>query len=281
MALLGLSDNSPEINALYIWIGERGFSGGLQSKARTLPAGPVSSPSNLPRWDHPSGLTLHPQAVFNGPFKGADLLVICDAYTPNGEPFNTNKRRDAALIYSHSYVAAQYPWVVIQQEYALVPLDSQSPASQGQYYPDAGAVNDIVREHYSASLSAGIDIRGTNGRMPDNCKFQVGKWGSADGIFVVDQLCAAHFILKVMAESHRMLVSFEPNAILQTTSKEADTPIWLSTLSMRKFGGYEDSQFKVLKLMMKHMDDIAAREEGNGLEGIRVLRTVLQVFSNL
>ncbi|XP_028800519.1 glutamine synthetase cytosolic isozyme 2-like [Neltuma alba] len=75
-----------------------------------------------------------------------------------------------------------------------------------------------------------------------------------------------------------MLVSFEPDAILQTTSNEADTPIWLSTLSMRKVGGYEDSQFKVLKLMMKHMDDIAARDEGNGLEGIWVLRTVFQFF---
>lgn len=38
------------------------------------------------------------------------LKVICDAYTPQGEPIPTNKRHKAAEIFSNSKVVAEVPW---------------------------------------------------------------------------------------------------------------------------------------------------------------------------
>lgn len=36
--------------------------------------------------------------------------VICDAYTPAGEPIPTNKRHRAAEIFSNPKVQAEIPW---------------------------------------------------------------------------------------------------------------------------------------------------------------------------
>jgi len=38
--------------------------------------------------------------------------VICDAYTPQGEPIPTNKRHKAAEIFSNPKVEAEIPWYV-------------------------------------------------------------------------------------------------------------------------------------------------------------------------
>jgi hypothetical protein len=45
-----------------------------------------------------------------------DLQVMCDCYTPAGEPIPTNKRHNAAKIFSNPEVAAEEPW------YANLPL---------------------------------------------------------------------------------------------------------------------------------------------------------------
>jgi len=41
---------------------------------------------------------------------------MCDCYTPAGEPIPTNKRHNAAKIFSNPEVAAEEPW------YANLPL---------------------------------------------------------------------------------------------------------------------------------------------------------------
>jgi len=46
-----------------------------------------------------------------------DLQVMCDCYTPAGEPIPTNKRYNAAKIFSNPEVAAEEPW------YANLPQD--------------------------------------------------------------------------------------------------------------------------------------------------------------
>lgn len=39
--------------------------------------------------------------------------VVCDAYTPAGEPIPTNKRHRAAEIFSNPKVEAEIPWYVL------------------------------------------------------------------------------------------------------------------------------------------------------------------------
>lgn len=41
--------------------------------------------------------------------------VMCDTYTPQGEPIPTNKRCKAAKIFSHPDVVAEEPWFVFDQ----------------------------------------------------------------------------------------------------------------------------------------------------------------------
>ena len=42
----------------------------------------------------------------------SSFQVMCDAYTPAGEPIPTNKRHNAAKIFSHPDVVAEEPWYV-------------------------------------------------------------------------------------------------------------------------------------------------------------------------
>ena len=72
----------------------------LRSKARTLPA-LVSNPQKLPKWNYKGSSTgqapqedseviLSSQAIFKDPFRrGNHILLMCDAYTPAGEPIPT------------------------------------------------------------------------------------------------------------------------------------------------------------------------------------------------
>ncbi|RRT76746.1 hypothetical protein B296_00005249 [Ensete ventricosum] len=76
---LNLTETTEKIIAEYIWIGGSGMD--VRSKARVC---------------------LH----FAFPLR----LVMCDAYTPAGDPIPTNKRFNAQKIFSHPDVIAEEPW---------------------------------------------------------------------------------------------------------------------------------------------------------------------------
>ena len=129
---INLSVSTKKIIAKYIWID--GSGNDLRSKARTL-SGLVTYPTQLPKWnyngsstgqapDEDSEVNLYPQAIFKDPFrKGDNILVMCDAYTPRGEPILINKRFNVAQIFSHPEVVAEEPWYGIEQEYTLLQND--------------------------------------------------------------------------------------------------------------------------------------------------------------
>ncbi|KAF7085757.1 hypothetical protein CFC21_089151 [Triticum aestivum] len=217
---LDLTDSTEKIIAEYIWIGGSGMD--LRSKARTLP-GPVTDPSKLPKWNYDGSSTgqapgedseviLYPQAIFKDPFrKGNNILVMCDCYTPAGVPIPTNKRYNAAKIFSNPDVAKEEPWYGIEQEYTLLQKDINwplgwpvggFPGPQGPYYCSIGADKsfgrDIVDSHYKACLFAGVNISGINGEvMPGQWEFQV---GPTVGISAGDQVWVARYLLERITE---------------------------------------------------------------------------------
>lgn len=167
-----------KIIAEYIWIGGTGID--LRSKSRTI-SKPVEHPSELPKWNYDGSSTgqapgedseviLYPQAIFKDPFRGGNnILVICDTYTPAGEPIPTNKRHKAAEIFSNPKVVGEIPWFGIEQEYTLLQQNVQwplgwpiggFPGPQGPYYCGVGADKswgrDISDAHYKACLYAGL-----------------------------------------------------------------------------------------------------------------------------
>eukprot|EP00252_Welwitschia_mirabilis_P017954 TRINITY_DN40084_c0_g1_i1.p1 TRINITY_DN40084_c0_g1~~TRINITY_DN40084_c0_g1_i1.p1 ORF type:complete len:357 (+),score=17.81 TRINITY_DN40084_c0_g1_i1:70-1140(+) len=279
---LNLSDCTEKIIAEYIWIG--GSGNDIRSKGRTL-SGPVSDPKELPKWNYDGSSTgqapgedseviLYPQAIFRDPFRrGKNILVICDAYTPAGEPIPTNKRAAAAEIFSKPTVVAEEPWYGIEQEYTLLQKDVKwpigwpvggFPGPQGPYYCGVGADKaygrDIVDAHYKACLYAGIQISGINGEvMPGQWEFQV---GPAVGISAGDQLWCARYILERVTEIAGVVLSFDPKPI-QGDWNGAGAHTNYSTKSMRSEGGYEVIKKAIEKLGLRHEKHISAYGEGN------------------
>nr|VDC93864.1 unnamed protein product [Brassica oleracea] len=281
---LNLSDSTKQIIAEYIWIGGSGMD--IRSKARTLP-GPVSDPSKLPKWNYDGSSTgqasgdnseiiLYPQAIFRDPFRrGDNILVMCDAYTPAGDPIPTNKRHKAAKIFSHPNVAKEVPWYGIEQEYTLMqkgvnwpigwPIGG-FPGPQGPYYCGVGADKaigrDIVDAHYKACLYAGIGISGVNGEvMPGQWEFQV---GPVEGISSGDQVWVARYLLERITEISGVNVSFDPKPVpVSGDWNGAGAHCNYSTKTMRNDGGLAVIKKAIEKLQVKHKEHIAAYGEGN------------------
>ncbi|KAL6187223.1 hypothetical protein ACLB2K_033424 [Fragaria x ananassa] len=279
---LNLSESGEKIIAEYIWVGGSGLD--VRSKARTLP-GPVSDPSKLPKWNYDGSSTkqapgkdsevvLYPQAIFKDPFRrGNNILVICDCYTPAGEPIPTNRRAAAAKIFNNPAVAAEEPWYGIEQEYTFLQKDTNwplgwpvggFPAPQGPYYCSAGADKafgrDIVDAHYKACIYAGINISGINAEvMPGQWEFQV---GPCVGITAGDQIWAARYILERITEMAGVVLSLDPKPV-KGEWNGAGAHCNYSTKSMRNDGGYEIIKKAIEKLKLRHKEHIAAYGEGN------------------
>ncbi|XP_010500377.1 PREDICTED: glutamine synthetase cytosolic isozyme 1-5-like [Camelina sativa] len=278
---LDLTDTK-KIIAEYIWIGGSGMD--IRSKARTLP-GPVSDPSKLPKWNYDGSSTdqaagddseviLYPQAIYKDPFrKGNHILVMCDAYTPAGNPIPTNNRNKAVKIFDHPNVKAEEPWFGIEQEYTILKKDVKwplgwplggFPGPQGPYYCAVGADKafgrDIVDAHYKACLYAGLSIGGANAEvMPGQWEFQI---SPTVGVGAGDQLWVARYILERITEISDVIVSYDPKPI-EGDWNGAAAHTNFSTKSMRKDGGLDLIKKAIKKLEVKHKQHIAAYGEGN------------------
>ncbi|KAJ9696290.1 hypothetical protein PVL29_008498 [Vitis rotundifolia] len=230
---LDITPYTDKIIAEYIWIGGSGID--LRSKSRTI-SKPVKHPSELPKWNYDGSSTgqapgedseviLYPQAIFKDPFRGGNnILVICDSYTPAGEPIPTNKRHGAAEIFSSQKVINEVPWYGIEQEYTLLQTNVKwplgwpvggYPGPQGPYYCGAGADKsfgrDISDAHYKACLYAGINISGTNGEvMPGQWEYQV---GPSVGIEAGDHIWCSRYILERITEQAGVVLSLDPKPI--------------------------------------------------------------------
>jgi glutamine synthetase len=99
-----------KILAEYVWVDA---DGNTRSKTRTLEASKGKSVASLPKWNFDGSSTgqapgddseviLRPCRVFRDPFRPrsdnlANILVMCDTYTPNGEPIPSNTRAKGKL----------------------------------------------------------------------------------------------------------------------------------------------------------------------------------------
>ena len=94
-----------KVLAEYVWVDA---AGNTRSKTRTLDAKKAKSVEDLPKWNFDGSSTgqapgddseviLRPCRIFRDPFRprtdGLDnILVMCDTYTPAGEPLPSNTR---------------------------------------------------------------------------------------------------------------------------------------------------------------------------------------------
>lgn len=168
-----------------------------------------------------SDCVLKPVFVCPDPIRGGNnKLVLCEVLTIEMDAHASNTRSQcAALARRHS---DQDTWFGLEQEYTLFrdgrPLgwpEQGFPGPQGPYYCSVGGDyvfgRDIVEEHLSACLAAGLEISGINAEvMPGQWEFQVGPLVAP---LVADQLIIARWLLSRISEKYGVHVSLAPKPV--------------------------------------------------------------------
>ena len=210
----------------YIWI-DGDYN--LRSKTRVVDTFDIKTVEEVEDWNYDGSSTnqsstensdviLKPCALFKDPFRRKyDKLVLCDTYTSDNKPLQTNNRYYAQTIFNHDEDAND-PFFGLEQEYFIInpqtglPLGYHSDCKQGQYYCSIGYWNSfgqtIAEEHLQACIKAGITISGINAEVaPGQWEFQI---GPCVGIDQGDNMWIARYLLIKIAEQNKMDISFEP-----------------------------------------------------------------------
>lgn len=171
-----------------------------------------------------SEIRLVPVAVFIDPIRNNlsncyCYLVLCECYSPQNLPIESNSRAKAREIFDLEEIIRQECWFGIEQEYVLYDINNSKPLGwdkinkpQGPYYCGVGSCNvfgrHIVEKHYQACISAGVKISGINAEvMPGQWEFQI---GPCIGITAADHLIIARYLLERICEEYNVYVSYEP-----------------------------------------------------------------------
>jgi glutamine synthetase len=283
-----LSYPDDSVLAEYVWVDA---VGNTRSKTRTLTADKAASVESLPSWNFDGSSTdqapgddseviLKPQRIFTDPFRPRsdgqkNILVMCDTYTPAGDPLDTNTRAYAQQFFDGK--EDEETWFGLEQEFTLFNLDERTPLGwpeggapsrpQGPYYCSVGPENNFGRaitdSLYKACLYAGINISGVNGEvMPGQQEYQV---GPCIGIDAGDQLMMSRYILMRVCEDFQVYCTLHPKPIVEGDWNGAGMHTNVSTKSMREEGGLDIIKKAIYKLGEKHSEHIEIYGEGNEL----------------
>ncbi len=289
----------PEVKLFceYVWIDA---FGGLRSKNRLLKQqhdvsdhGLRSLPtrywlSYIPKWNfdgsstgqaptEESEILLYPARCFPDPFKSRDeplvvrLLVLCDTYTVDGVPCDTNQRFRAKQIFDAGL--CEKPWYGLEQEFFIMDTDRGTPLGfpapnrprpQGPYYCAVGAENaygrSLVNMAYDMAYNAGITVSGMNGEVaPGQWEIQV---GPVEGISAGDELVMLRYILGRVGEIYsettgkNVKIEFHAKPVLQDNDSWNGSGMHtnFSTEGMRNDGGYDVILQAINKLSQHHTE---------------------------
>ena len=146
----------------YIWISK---NNAIRSKTRVilLDLQQNNILEQIPNWNYDGSSTdeastssseviLKPCAIYKDPFRRKDssFLVLCDTYTRDDLPLESNHRFWANHIFNQKL--DEEPWFGIEQEYFLMdpmtnlPLGFPANGKQGQYYCSNGYGNAFGRD---------------------------------------------------------------------------------------------------------------------------------------
>jgi glutamine synthetase len=213
--------------AEYIWIDGSEPTQFLRSKTKVLPDGaelPIwgfdgSSTNQAPGDD--SDCVLRPVKSIPDPIRGGhNVLVLAEVLNTDLTPHKTNTR--AACVEAAERYASHEPWFGIEQEYTFFkdgrPLgwpQGGFPAPQGGYYCGVGDDEvfgrDVVEEHTTACIEAGLSISGTNAEvMMGQWEFQIGPLGP---VAVADEVWLARWLLYRIGEDHQISATLNPKPI--------------------------------------------------------------------
>ncbi len=216
--------------AEYIWIDGTEPVPLIRSKTKV-----ITDSGDLPVWNFDGSSTnqasgdnsdcmLKPVFTCPDPLRGGDdVLVLCEVLLPETmEAHPSNTRSECAAVAEQ--FADHESWFGMEQEYTFFeegrPLGWPAegyyyPAPQGPYYCGVGAIEiagrQIVEQHTTACLKAGLSISGTNAEvMLGQWEFQIGPVGPLD---VGDQMWMARYLLFRIAEDFNVNASISAKPI--------------------------------------------------------------------
>ncbi len=213
--------------AEYIWIDGQKPTAKLRSKTRVLQNG-----DELPLWGfdgsstqqapgHASDCVLRPVKIIPDPTRGPDdVLALCEVLNTDMTPHESNTRVRA--VEAQAKYGDQEPWFGIEQEYTFYkdgrphgwPVGGY-PAPQGGYYCGIGADEiwgrDVVEQHTTACIEAGLAISGTNAEvMIGQWEFQMGPLGTVE---IGDSIWLARWLLYRIAEEYNISATLNPKPV--------------------------------------------------------------------
>ena len=285
----------------YVWTDAYG---GLRSKNRLIrqqhdvdgisikQLGPQYWLSYMPKWNfdgsstgqaptEESEILLYPVRCFPDPFGLGDvsvedtlvvrLLVLCDTYTVDGVPCESNYRFPAKQIFDAGLY--EKPWYGLEQEFFIIDTETgkplgfpqpNAPRPQGPYYCSAGAENafgrSLVSMAYHTAYKAGITVSGMNAEVaPGQWEIQV---GPVEGISAGDELTMLRYILGRVGELYsertgrNVKIEFHAKPVLQDNDSWNGSGMHtnFSTAAMREDGGYQVITDAIDKLSRCHED---------------------------
>lgn len=255
----------------YIWLDGQKPTAKLRSKTKTLNY-EVKNLEDIPMWGfdgssteqaegHKSDCLLKPVKFVHDPLRGEpNILVLCEVLNPDSTPHESNTRHHLVTV-AEKYKSHE-PIFGIEQEYTLYhkdwPLGWPShgfPHPQGRYYCGVGfdevQGREVVEDHLSACLTAGLSISGINAEvMPAQWEFQV---GAVSPLEVADQLWLARWLLYRIGETHEVYAKLDPKPIAGDWNG-AGGHTNFSTKEMREIGGMDKIKLACERLGRFHKE---------------------------
>ena len=163
-----------------------------------------------------SDLILKPVSLYKSPFE-SDQLVLCEVLDQGGIPHESNSRSKITSINQEEY------WFGFEQEYTLI--KDGKPLGWPAGYIDATTLQniankidarmstgrEIMHEHISNCLEAGITLHGTNAEaMLGQWEYQVFGKGA---IKAADSAWMARYILYRTAEKYGIDINIQPKPV--------------------------------------------------------------------
>ncbi len=215
-----------------------------------------------------SEVILKPVAIYNNPLLAKELnnssekcyLLLCESVNKDGVNVIGSNYQYAKEIFENEDVKKSDIWFGIEQEYFFtdpctkhvinfIPYNKKNNNRllQGPYYCGIGGNNiffkerNIVLKHMSICLQMNIPISGINAEVaPSQWEYQV---GPCTGIKACFDLWVSRYILKRIAESEGIDVTFHPKPIKGPEFEEmwngSGAHINVSTNESRKEGGLD------------------------------------------
>lgn len=252
----------------YVWIGGEGE---LRSKTRVLCSLDLK---NIPIWNYDASSTgqapsngitegiLQPVAHYKNPLRKINnynsLLVLCETYDVNGNPYKTNYRCRAKELFNSK--VDEEPWYGLEQEY-FINVKQGPIENKFQHYCGLASKYErqIVEKHLEMCLEAGLTISGLNAEVADRqWEFQI---GPSEGINAGDELVIARYLLERIAEEFDATISFIPKPEKYANGSGCHTNF--STKIMREENGIEEIYKAINKLSTSHKEHIKLYGKGN------------------